>query len=60
MNKALFSYIAACPTAYQAVAHTASLLQEAGYQLVTVSEMAEAKGITMENGAKYGFLAKSE
>ncbi|MDY5845614.1 MAG: polysaccharide deacetylase family protein [Bariatricus sp.] len=35
-------------------------LQEAGFQLVTVSEMAEAKGINMENGVKYGFMAKSE
>ena len=38
MNQALFSYIAACPTAYQAVAHTASLLQEAGYQPLSESE----------------------
>ena len=35
-------------------------LQEAGYQLVTISEMAEAKGIQMENGGKYGFFQKSE
>ena len=38
MNDALFSYIAACPTAYQAVAHTASLLREAGYQPLSESE----------------------
>lgn len=29
------------------------LLQEQGYQLVTVSELARARGITLENGAKY-------
>ena len=29
------------------------LLQE-GYQLVTVSELAAAKGITLENGTAYG------
>lgn len=28
-------------------------LQERGYQLVTVSEMAEARGVTFENGQKY-------
>ena len=38
MNDALFSYIAACPTAFQAVAHTASLLREAGYQPLSESE----------------------
>lgn len=27
MNQELFSYIAACPTAFQAVAHTAQLLE---------------------------------
>ena len=31
MNHALFSYIAASPTAYNAVAHTASLLRAEGY-----------------------------
>ena len=31
MNNALFSYIAACPTAYNAVAHTASVLEAEGY-----------------------------
>ncbi len=36
MNEALFSYIAACPTAYHAVAHTAKLLRAAGY--VALSE----------------------
>lgn len=29
------------------------MLQEAGYQLVTVSELAAAKGITLANGEKY-------
>lgn len=29
------------------------LLQERGYQLVTVSELAQARGISMENGGKY-------
>ena len=29
------------------------MLQEKGFQLVTVSEMAEAKGINLEKGAKY-------
>ena len=31
MNHALFSYIAACPTAYNAVSHTAALLEAEGY-----------------------------
>ena len=31
MNQQLFSYIAACPTAYQAVSHTAGMLEEAGF-----------------------------
>ena len=30
MNQELFSYIAACPTAFQAVAHTALLLEGEG------------------------------
>lgn len=34
-------------------------LEEAGYQLVTVSEMAKAKGVAMQNGEKYvDFWAK--
>ena len=32
MNQELFSYIAACPTAFQAVAHTALLLEGEGYR----------------------------
>ena len=35
-------------------------LQKAGYQLVTVSELAEARGITLENGEKYGRFRKAE
>ena len=31
MNNALLNYIAACPTAYHTVAHSAKLLQDAGY-----------------------------
>ena len=31
MNQSLFDYIAACPTAYHAVDHTALILKEAGY-----------------------------
>lgn len=37
----------------QAAIELIPLLQERGYQLVTVSEMAKARGITLENGAKY-------
>ena len=35
-------------------------LQEKGYQLVTVSELAEARNISMENGGKYGKFAKAQ
>lgn len=37
----------------QAAIELIPLLQEQGYQLVTVSEMAEARGVTLENGVKY-------
>lgn len=37
----------------QAAIELIPLLQERGYQIVTVSEMARARGITLENGAKY-------
>lgn len=37
----------------QATIELIPLLQERGYQIVTVSEMAKARGITLENGAKY-------
>ena len=33
-------------------------LEEAGYQLVTVSEMAQAKGVTLENGKAYSTIVK--
>ena len=38
MNQELFSYIAASPTAFQAVAHTALLLEQAGYRPLRESE----------------------
>ena len=34
MNRSLFDYIAACPTAYHAVEHTALILKEAGYTIL--------------------------
>jgi len=37
----------------QAAIELIPILQERGYQIVTVSEMARARGITLENGAKY-------
>ena len=37
----------------QATIELIPLLQERGFQIVTVSEMARARGITLENGAKY-------
>lgn len=41
------------PETVQAVIETIPVLQQEGYQIVTVSEMARARGITLENGAKY-------
>lgn len=38
MNKRLFNYIAASPTAYHAVAHTAETLRENGYQELCESD----------------------
>lgn len=35
-------------------------LQKAGYQLVTVSELAQARGITLTSGERYGRFRKSE
>ena len=32
MNQALFDYIAASPTAFHAVAHTAAMLDQAGFE----------------------------
>ena len=40
-------------TTVQATIELIPLLQERGYQLVTVSEMAKARGVTLENGVKY-------
>lgn len=37
-NQALFDYIAAAPTAYHAIAHTAERLQSLGYEPLTESE----------------------
>ena len=48
MNQALFDYIAACPTAYHAVDHTASLLKKAGY-----TELHEHADWTLEGGKGY-------
>lgn len=48
MNKALFDYIAACPTAYHATAHTAAILREAGY-----TELHEHKAWNLEAGKGY-------
>lgn len=40
-------------TSVEAAIKLIPALQKAGYQLVTVSEMAEAKGVQMENGKTY-------
>ena len=48
MNQELFSYIAACPTAFQAVAHTALLLEGEGYR-----PLRETEEWTLEPGGKY-------
>ena len=48
MNQALFDYIAACPTAYHAVAHTAALLEQEGY-----TPLCEGKPWSLEAGAGY-------
>jgi len=48
MNKALFHYIAASPTAYHATAHTASILASAGY-----TELPEHTEWTLEAGKGY-------
>ena len=48
MNQALFDYIAACPTAYHAVDHTASLLEKAGY-----TELHEHADWTLEGDKGY-------
>ena len=41
------------PETVQAIIETIPVLQQEGYQIVTVSEMARARGITLENGVKY-------
>ena len=48
MNHALFSYIAASPTAYNAVAHTQSLLESEGY-----SPLCESNDWDLEPGHGY-------
>ena len=48
MNKALFDYIAASPTAYHATAHTASMLADAGY-----TELPEHAQWSLEAGKGY-------
>ena len=48
MNQALFSYIAACPTAFQAAAHTAALLEAEGYR-----PLRETEEWTLEPGGRY-------
>lgn len=48
MEQELFSYIAACPTAFQAVAHTAQLLEGEGYRALR-----ETEEWTLEPGGRY-------
>lgn len=48
MNQKLFDYIAASPTAYHAVSHTAALLRQAGY-----TPLQEADAWTLEPGKGY-------
>lgn len=48
MNQALFTYIEHCPTPYQAVAHTAALLCEAG-----AAELGEQNAWRLEPGKTY-------
>ena len=48
MNQSLFDYIAACPTAYHAVDHTALLLEKAGY-----TELHEHTKWNLEGGKGY-------
>ena len=48
MNQALFSYIAACPTAFQAAAHTAALLESEGYR-----PLRETEEWMLEPGGRY-------
>ena len=48
MNQSLFDYIAACPTAYHAVSHTAAILRNAGY-----TELPEHTACNLEGGNGY-------
>lgn len=48
MNQQLFDYIAASPTAYHAVAHTADMLREQGY-----TELCECDAWKLEEGGRY-------
>ena len=48
MNQALFDYIAASPTAYHAVSHTADILKTAGY-----TELSEHTAWSLEGGKGY-------
>ena len=48
MNRALFDYIAASPTAFHAVAHTAQMLNEAGY-----TQLCESAEWGLEAGKGY-------
>ena len=48
LNEKLLDYIAACPTAYHAVAHTADILEERGY-----IRLCEGTDWTLEQGKGY-------
>ena len=48
MNQKLFDYIDACPTPFHTVAHTAALLQEAGYE-----ELFEGADWELSAGGRY-------
>ena len=48
MNQQLFNYIAASPTAYHAVSHTAAILREKGY-----TELSEADDWSLQAGGCY-------
>ena len=60
MNQELFSYIAASPTAFQAVAHTALLLEQAGYRPLRESEEwsiePDGRYYVTRNGSSLGYL----
>lgn len=48
INQQLFEYIAACPTAFHTVAHTAEMLEDAGYM-----RLSEAERWTLRPGEGY-------